>query len=146
MTVVTQQYTLHCVTVGFDSYTITLYGNDQQIYSGGCGNGNCIKQLLHSSNNTYDNTVNITWDAETISSGSYSQSVNGDQMYRCNVIRNDANRNRYLTVKGIKLFHTHLQYIYFKFQDLFLLLLKSTRRVLLSLSVGQLIQLMLMDM
>ena len=59
MTVVPQQYTLHCVTIGIDIYTITLYGNDQQIYSGGCGNGNCIKQLLHSSNTTYDNTVNI---------------------------------------------------------------------------------------
>ena len=47
MTVVPQQYTLHCVIIGDDnSYTITLYGNDQQRYSGGCGNGNCIKHLL----------------------------------------------------------------------------------------------------
>ena len=107
MTVVPQQYTLHCVTIGSGSYTITLYGNDQQIYSGGCGNGNCIRQLLHSSNNTYDNTINITWDTETISSGSFSQSVNNDdQMYRCNVRQNYANRNHYLTVKGIKLFLT----------------------------------------
>ena len=106
MTVVPQQYTLHCVTIGDGGYTITLYGNDQQIYSRNCGNENCIRQLLHSSNTTYDNTVNITWDTETISSGSFSQSVNDDQMYRCNVIRSDANRNRYLTVKGIKLFPT----------------------------------------
>ena len=111
MTVVPQQYTLHCVTIGFGSYTITLYDNNQQIYSGACGNGNCIRQLLHSSNTTYDNTVNITWDTETISSGSFSQSVNGDQMYRCNVHEGDANRNCYLTVKGIKLFLTYLQYI-----------------------------------
>ena len=110
MTVVPQQYTLHCVTIGDGSYTITLYSNNQQIYSGGCGNGNCIKQLLHSSNTTYDNTVNITWDTETISSGSFSQSVNNDdQMYRCNVIRIDANRNRYLTIKGISLFITYLR-------------------------------------
>ena len=88
MTVVPQQYTLHCVTIGSGAYTIGLYyGNDQQIYNGNCGNENCIKQLLHSSNNTYDNTVNITWDAETISSGSScSRSVNGDQMHRCNVV------------------------------------------------------------
>ena len=112
MTVVPQQYTLHCVTTGSDIYTITLYGNDQQIYSGGCGNGNCSRQLLHSSNGTYDNTVNITWDTETISSGSFSQSVNDDQMYRCNVFEGDANRSRYLTVKGIKLFLTYLQYNY----------------------------------
>ena len=101
MTVVPQQYTLHCVTIGFDSYIITLYSNNQQIYSGDCGNGNCIKQLLHSSNFTYDNTVNITWDTETI-----SKSVNDGQMYRCNVHEGDTNRNCYLIVKGIKLFPT----------------------------------------
>ena len=116
MTIVPQQYTLHCVTIGSGSYTVRLYyGNSsQQIYSGVCGNENCIKQLLHSSNGTYDNTVNITWDTETISSGSFcSQSVDGDQMYRCNVnFYGDANRNHYLTVKGIKLFLTYLQYNY----------------------------------
>ena len=104
MTVVPQQYTLHCVTIGDDGYTITVYGNDQQIYSENCENGNCIEQLLYSSNGTYDNTVNITWDTETISSGSYSQSVNGDQIYRCNVVLYSSNRNRYLTVKGINYF------------------------------------------
>ena len=108
MTVVPQQYTLHCVTIG-DSYTITLYGNDQQIYSGGCGSGNCIKQLLHSSNGTYDNTVNITWDTKTISSGSScSQSVNGDQMHRCNVFLYSSNRNRNLRVKGINYYSAYL--------------------------------------
>ena len=106
MTIVPQQYTLHCVTIGEGVYSITLYGNDQQIYSGGCGNGVCVKEQLHSSNNTYANTVTITWDTQTISSGSFSQSVNGDQMYRCNVVSGNVNRNRYLTVKGIKLFLT----------------------------------------
>ena len=53
------------------------------------------------SNIYYDNTVTITWDTQTISSGSFSQSVNGDQMYRCHVLQYTANRNRYLTVKGI---------------------------------------------
>ena len=105
MTVVPQQYTLHCVSTGDGGYSITLYhcGNDQQIYSGGCENGVCVREQLHSSNNTYDNTVNITWDTQTISSGqSFSQSVNGDQMYRCNVVLYASSRNRYLTVKGIK--------------------------------------------
>ena len=105
MTVVPQQYTLHCVSTGDGVYSIILYGNYQQIYSGGCGNGICVRDQLHSSNNTYDNTVNITWDTQTISSGqSFSKSVNGDQMYKCNVVRYDSNRNRYLTVKGIKYF------------------------------------------
>ena len=103
MTVVPQQYTLHCVSTGDGVYSITLYSNDQQIYNGGCGNGVCVREQLHSSNDTYDNTVNITWDTQTIGSGqSFSQSVNGDQMYRCNVVRHQSNRNRYLTVKGIK--------------------------------------------
>ena len=123
MTVVPQQYTLHCVTIGGSAYTITLYGNNQQIYSGGYGNGNCIRQLLHSSNGPYDNTVNITWDTESISSGSFSQSVNDDQMYRCNVYFH-IDRDDYLTVKSI-----------------YIISLSQ----LLSPSVGQLIQLMLMD-
>ena len=106
MTVVPQQYTLHCVSTGDGVYSITLYGNDQQIYSGGCGNGVCVREQLHSSNETYDNTVTITWDTQTISSGSFSQSVNGDQMYRCNVVHGNTNRNHSLTVKGIKLFLT----------------------------------------
>ena len=104
MTVVPQQYTLHCVSTGDGVYSITLYDNDQQIYSGSCGNGICAIDQLHSSNYTYDNTVTITWDTQTISSGqSFSQSVNADQMYRCHVVAGDANRNHYLTVKGIKL-------------------------------------------
>ena len=108
MTVVPQQYTLHCVSTGDGTYSITLYGNNQQIYNGNCPNGVCVREQLHSSNNTYDNTVNITWDTQTISSGqSFSQSVNGDQMYRCNVAR-FVNRDHYLTIKGIKLFLTYL--------------------------------------
>ena len=111
MTVVPQQYTLHCVSTGDGGYSITLnYGNDQQIYSGGCGNGVCVRDQLYSSNNTYDNTVNITWDTQTISSGSFSKSVNGDQMYKCSVNRYGIGRDHYLTVKGIKLFLTYLQY------------------------------------
>ena len=79
---------------------MTLYIANQPIYD------SSVKQLLHSSNDTYDNTVTITWDTENISSGSFSQSVNGDQMYRCNVIvfyENEfrANRTSHLTVKGI---------------------------------------------
>ena len=112
MTVVPQQYTLDCVTIGDGSYTITLYGNDQQIYSGGCGNENCIRQLLHSSNTTYDNTVNIIWNTKTISSGSFSQSVNDDRIHKCNVIQKGTIRNRYLTVKGIKIIYFIHNYIF----------------------------------
>ena len=105
MTVVPQQYTLHCVTTGDGGYGITLYGNDQQIYNGDCPNGDCVREQLHSSNDTYDNTVNITWDTQEISGGqSFSQSVNGDQMYRCYISKTHSeDRNRYLTVKGIEI-------------------------------------------
>ena len=102
MTVIPQQYRLHCVSTGDGSYIVSLYENNQQIYDGNCENGICAKQLLHSSNSTYDNIFNITWDTHTISSGqSFSQSVNGDQIYKCHVSRSDTGRNRYLTVKGI---------------------------------------------
>ena len=77
------------------------YSNGQQIYNENCLNGNCTRELLHSFNNTYDNNVTITWDTETISSGSFSQSTNGDQIYRCNVTEVLVYRERFLTVKGI---------------------------------------------
>ena len=110
MTVVPQQYTLHCVNTGDRSYTYTLYYGSQQISQAHYVNlqqlsqtncGNC-RETLYSSNYTYDNNVTITWDTVNISSGSFSQSVNGDQMYRCNVVEYIANRDRDITVKGIK--------------------------------------------
>ena len=108
MTVIPQQYTLHCVTIGYSGYNIKLYYEDEQVYHGGPLVGYSSRELLHSSNGTYDNNVSITWDTETISSGSFSQSVNGDQKYTCNVIPNynnapvaNVNRTRYLTVKGM---------------------------------------------
>ena len=111
MTIVPQQYTLHCVSTGTiptESYSITFYYDDnQQISHSNCAN--CVRQLLHSSNGTYDHTVTVTWDTQTISSGSFSQSVNGDQLYRCNVQPN--NKNHDLTVKGIYLF-LHIFNIY----------------------------------
>ena len=101
MTVIPQQYTLHCVTIGYTVYNITLYYEDEKLE-------NYSREPLHSSNGTYDNTVTITWDTETIniSTGSFNQSVNDDQMYTCNVyvIYNNVprvDRTRYLTVKGI---------------------------------------------
>ena len=105
MTVIPQQYTLHCVTIGYFGYNIRLYYEYQQVYHGGPLVG-YSRELLHSSNGTYDNTVTITWDTETISSGSFNQSVNDDQMYTCNVyvIYNNVlrvNRTHYLTIKGM---------------------------------------------
>ena len=105
MTVILQQYTLHCVTIGYNVSYITLYYEHQQVYHGGPLVG-YSRELLHSSNGTYDNNVTITWDTKTISSGSFNQSVNDDQMYTCNVyvIYENVprvNRTRYLTIKGM---------------------------------------------
>ena len=57
-----------------------------------------------------DNTVNITWDTDKISSGSFERSksannINGDQIYTCR-IQNITNRIHTLKVKGITLFLT----------------------------------------
>ena len=101
MTVVPQQYTLHCITTGSNGpYVVRMYINDQQIYNENCQNDDCNRYLLHSFNNTYDNNVTITWDTETISSGSFNQLTDGDQMYRCNVFESFVSRERFLTVKG----------------------------------------------
>lgn len=106
MTVIPQQFTLNCVTVGSNSYIIALYcGSPQfpQISRSECGDHdsmiNCYQQLVHSSNNTYNNNLTITWDTEIISSGSFNQSCH--QEYRCQVVNGDVDRNIYLTVKGI---------------------------------------------
>ena len=46
-------------------------------------NNNCLGTLLVSSAYIIKYTVNIIWDGMTISSGSISQSITGDQMYQC---------------------------------------------------------------
>ena len=109
MTVIPQQYTLHCVTIGYTKYDIVLYFEDEQVYHGGPMAGYSSRQLLHGSNDTYDNTVTITWNTETISSGSYQSIINDDQMYTCSVyvIYNNVlrvNRTRYLSIKGMYIY------------------------------------------
>ena len=92
MTVLPQQYTLTCVKIGFDAYSYFLYFGATQVASAtGCpsGGGCTGRQLLHSSNRTYAHSVTITWDTETISSGSFSQSTTGDHTYQCQLNAND---------------------------------------------------------
>ena len=104
MTVLPQQYTLTCVKIGFDAYSYFLYFGATQVASAtGCpsGGGCTGRQLLHSSNRTYAHSVTITWDTETISSGSFSQSTTGDHVYQCQVdVLNQPIRTRNVTVKG----------------------------------------------
>ena len=106
MTVYPQEYKLNCTKIGFYLYGISMsIGNTTLASYTNCDdrNSNCPGTVLVSSTNTIRYTVNITWDGMNASSGSISQSTNGDQMYQCNVADHpdgNANRIRTLTIKG----------------------------------------------
>ena len=104
MTVVPQQYTLHCVYSGWYQ-EFRWYNNNSELNCRSPQNGfNCsinptpnkspiIMRFLH--------TFTVTWYAEKISSGIFSQSNNnGDHMHRCYAKVHEIVRNRYLTVTG----------------------------------------------
>ena len=104
MIVVPQQYTLHCVYSGFLQDFKWYYNNTntefncaspQTGYS--CNIG--VVQTLYSVNSTKFCTLTVTWYAEEISSGIFSQSNNnGDHVHRCYKKVDEIIRNRYLTV------------------------------------------------
>ena len=106
MTVVPQQYTLHCVYSGFFQEFKWYYNNTntefncvlpQNGYS--CNIGGV--QTLYSGNSTKFRALTVTWDAEEISDGMFSQSNNnGDHVHRCYVKVDKIIRNHYLTVTG----------------------------------------------
>ena len=102
MTVVPQQYMLHCVYSGF-YYTFKWYYDNTELnctsqqYGYSCNIGGV--QTLYSSNNTNFHTLTVTCYAE-INSGIFSQSNNnGDHVHRC-YVRVVETINRYLTVTG----------------------------------------------
>ena len=104
MTVYPQHYTLHCIKTGNNNnYNYSMYFGDTLVtngiacnYSSPC-NGS---HLLYSSNATYDHIVNITWDAMTVSSGSFNQSTTGNHTYRCVIENGQVTRTRNITLKG----------------------------------------------
>ena len=108
MTVYPQEYILHCVRIGdkdynfemkFDSLTVTNTSGCTDILSSCSG-----RVLLQDYSNTYDHTVNISWDGQTITSGSsFSQSNTGDQTFQCNMSIDAHFRFRDITIKGRKL-------------------------------------------
>ena len=104
MTVVPQQYRLHCVYSGF-FYQFKWYYENTEFNCGSPQNGyNCNiggVQTLYSGNSTKFCTLTVKWDAEEISNGIFSQSnSNGDHVHRCCVSPLEITRNRYLTVTG----------------------------------------------
>ena len=105
MTVVPQQYTLQCILSGLEKYFGWYYINKNNKF-------NCVSphfgyscsienQTLYSINNTIVRNLTITWYAEEINSGIFSQSTNnGDHTHLCYERVSEINRHRYVTVTG----------------------------------------------
>ena len=109
MTVVPQQYRLHCVFSGWYN-NFEWYYNKTELQCGSPQNGYSCNiggvQTVYSGNSTKFRTYTVTWYAEKINSGIFSQSNNnGDHVHRCYVRTVEIKRNRYLTVTG-KYFYT----------------------------------------
>ena len=97
--VLPQKYTIHCIKTGYAyGYNFTLKLDDVQLINNtGCTSlSPCDNSyLLHSSNHTYDHTLNVTWDGLTVSNGT------GDQMYQCVLeVANHVTRTRNITIQG----------------------------------------------
>ena len=104
MTIVPQQYRLHCVYSGWYNNFEWYYNNTQlncasQQFGYSCQNGPI--KFLYGINSTKFHTLTVTWDSEKISNGIFSQSSNnGDHVHRCYIRAQNVERNRYLTVTG----------------------------------------------
>ena len=109
MTVVPQQYRLQCIQSGIDRDFMWyyVYNNQSSSIEFNCltqnfgYNCSSKSQTVHSINNTIVHHLTVTWYAEKISSGIFSQSNNnGDHVHRCYVRVSEIKRNCYLTVTG----------------------------------------------
>ena len=107
MTVYPQEYTLHCVKIGYYNYNFEMrLGGSTVTSASGCTDtlSSCSgRVLLQDFSYTYDHTVTISWDRQTITSGSsFSQSNTGDQTFQCNMwVNGQPRRLRDVTMKGI---------------------------------------------
>ena len=119
MTVYPQKYKLNCTKIGHPGYSISMSIGSIALadYTNCNDNSNtnpCPGTVLVSSTNTVRYTVTITWDGMTVSSGSISQSVTGDQMYQCVVqVPQQPTRIRNVTIKGSKSYLILKYYICF---------------------------------
>ena len=108
MTVVPQQYTLQCILSGLEQNFEWYYINkDNKNNRFNCESPHfgysCSikKQTLYNINNTIVRNLTVTWYAEEISSGIFSQSINnGDHVHLCYQKVSEINRHGYLTVTG----------------------------------------------
>ena len=105
MTVVPQQYRLHCVYSGFYR-EFRWYNNNTELNCTSPYNGfscNINPNPKYHSSLTIKSlfTFTVTWYGEKINSGIFSQSNNnGDHVHRCYARVIEIKRNRYLTVTG----------------------------------------------
>uniref|UniRef100_A0A1X7SP94 Fibronectin type-III domain-containing protein n=1 Tax=Amphimedon queenslandica TaxID=400682 RepID=A0A1X7SP94_AMPQE len=104
MTVYPQEYKLNCTKIGHYGYGTSMsIGSTALASYTDCyddGADNCPGTELDSFTNRIKYTINITWDGTTVSSGSISQSITGDQMYQCALDNpSGADRARTLTLK-----------------------------------------------
>ena len=104
MTVVPQQYRLHCVFSGWYNNFEWYYNNTQHnctLQQFGYSCQNSPFQFLYGINSTKFHALTVTWDAEKINSGIFSQSnYNGNHIHRCYLRAQNVERNHYLTVTG----------------------------------------------
>ena len=107
MTVVPQQYTVQCILSGIKRHFRWYYVYNSQSIEFDCSlptiGYSCINEsnTIYNNNNTISRTIDMTWNAEEINSGIFSQSNNnGDHKYRCYENIDNVIRNRYLTVTG----------------------------------------------
>ena len=103
MTVYPQEYTLHCVKIGHIPYNFEMRLGGSTVTSSTNCPSSCSGSLLQDYSNTYDHTVTISWDGQTITSGSsFNQSNSGDQTFQCNMWANGEPRRLHnKTIKGI---------------------------------------------
>ena len=107
MTVYPQEYTLHCVKIGLNPYNFEMrLGGSTVTSASGCTDAlsSCSGRVeLQDYSNTYDHTVTISWDGQTITSGSsFNQSNTGDQTFQCNMwVNGQPHRLRNEKIKGI---------------------------------------------
>ena len=104
MTVVPQQYSLHCVYSGWYQ-EFRWYNNNTELNCGSPQNEfSCDINPTPGHNQIIELslfTFTVTWYAEEINNGIFSQSNNnGDHVHRCYVRTVEIKRNRYLTVTG----------------------------------------------
>ena len=104
MTVYPQEYTLHCVKTGYQyyyDYHISINANMTVTRQVQCYSGCSGSQLLNWNSHTYDHIVNISWDGETMTSGSVNHSVSGDQHYQCELeVSNQPIRRHSVAIQG----------------------------------------------